>query len=219
MSGPVPRFSPNPIKISSSLKFFADIPRDGDANHHLLLPISNSSSDEDEDQVTDYLEKLSVNVEVACLGHPDSNGSSSMSQSTANAANSDHLSGSLSGPDSPGMSPQSPLMNNVGTRLNNEQDTISDESGYSEESNPSAKEEILDFVEESSKDLEDLTVTGVLISDFSPSERLKYLQRSQSTSRKNINASSTTENSSNGLQRPISPDFLQNKVPEFCINI
>ena len=218
MSGPVPRFYPNPIKISSSLKFFADIPRDGDANHHLLLPISNSSSDEDEDQVTDYLEKLSVNVEVACLGHPDSNGkSSSMSQSTANAANSDHLSGSLSGPDSPGMSPQSPLMNNVGTRLNNEQDTISDESGYSEESNPSAKEEILDFVEESSKDLEDLTVTGVLISDFSPSERLKYLQRSQSTSRKNTAENSLSNN--NHHRRPESPDFLQNKVPEFCINI
>lgn len=186
-----------------------DIPSDGGDARHLLLPISNSSSDEDEDQVTDYLEKLSVSVEVG-IGHPDS------SPSTVNAA-SDHLSGSLSGPDSPGMSPQSPL---IQSRLNNEQDTISDESGYSEESNPSAKEEILDFVEESKVDLDqDLTVTGVLISDFSPSERLKYLQRSQSTSRKNINASSTTENSSNGLQRPISPDFLQNKVPEFCINI
>ena len=193
----------------SSLEFFADIPSDGGDARHLLLAISNSSSDEDEDQVTDYLEKLSVSVEVG-IGHPDS------SPSTVNAA-SDHLSGSLSGPDSPGMSPQSPL---IQSRLNNEQDTISDESGYSEESNPSAKEEILDFVEESKVDLDqDLTVTGVLISDFSPSERLKYLQRSQSTSRKNINASSTTENSSNGLQRPISPDFLQNKVPEFCINI
>merc|ERR1719322_158 len=135
-----------------------DIPSDGGDARHLLLPISNSSSDEDEDQVTDYLEKLSVSVEVG-IGHPDS------SPSTVNAA-SDHLSGNLSGPDSPGMSPQSPL---IQSRLNNEQDTISDESGYSEESNPSAKEEILDFVEESKVDLDqDLTVTGVLISDFSP---------------------------------------------------
>merc|ERR1719412_2805756 len=62
----------------------------------------------------------------------------------------------------------------------NEQDTISDESGYSEESTstPSAKEpqEDIDLEEDF-----DLTVKGVLISDFSPSERLKYLQRSQST--------------------------------------
>ena len=174
-------------------KFFADIPSAGDH-----LAISNSSSDEDEDQVTDYLEKLSVSVEVGC-GH---------TKSTANAASDLSTAGS-SGPDSPGgLSPESPLINP--TRLNNEQDTISDESGYSEESNPSsAKEEMLDFVKEVED--EDLTVTGVLISDFSPSERLKYLHRSQSTSR--------PKGSNQNSHRPPSPDFLQNKVPEFCINI
>ena len=45
---------------------------------------------------------------------------------------------------------------------------------------------------------EDSTVHGVLISDFSPTERLKYLERSRQTA---------------------PHDFLQNKVPEFCINI
>ena len=160
----------------------------------------NSSSDpdeedEEEDQVTDYLEKLSVSVDVVCTDKPNKNGVSNPTSEL-----------SSSGPDSP----NSPLMNQ-NTRLNNEVDTISDESGYSEESNPSAKE-ILEFSEDPKEsDLEDLTVTGVLISDFSPSERLKYLQRSQSTSRKK-------EDKNNGL-RPVSPDFLQNKVPEFCINI
>ena len=106
--------------------------------------------------------------------------------------------------------PESPLMNAT-TRLNNEVDTISDESGYSEESNPSAKE-MLTYPDDPKLDseLEDLTVTGVLISDFTPSERLKYLQRSQSTSRRP---------SSQKNHPPPSPDFLQNKVPEFCINI
>ena len=155
----------------------------------------NSSSDpeDEEDQVTDYLEKLSVSVDVVCVDTPKNGVSNPTSELSS------------SGPDSP----NSPLMNQ-NTRLNNEVDTISDESGYSEESNPSAKE-ILEFSEDPKEDLEDLTVTGVLISDFSPSERLKYLQRSQSTSRKS--------NSEKNNLRPPSPDFLQNKVPEFCINI
>ena len=116
--------------------------------------------------------------------------------------------------------PASPL---ITTRLasNSEQDTISDESGYSEESNPSNKDtEDIDLDEEC-----DLTVKGVLISDFSPSEQLKYLQRSQSTQQRappvtnnNNNSNSNANNGINGIAAP-NMDIFQNKVPEFCINI
>lgn len=107
--------------------------------------------DEEEDEVTDYLEKLKVEAETE-----------------------------------------------IG-------DTISDESGYSEESSPSSTTKDEDF---------DLTVKGVLISDFSPSERLKYLQRSQSTSSRTRDKQKLDSNSG-----PASADFFQNKVPEFCIQI
>lgn len=164
-------------------------------------PIQNEAktSDEDEeDEVTDYLDKLSVEVEEP-------------SEVNSEAATASEV--------SPRDSENSPLI--VGTRLNNnEQDTISDESGYSEESSPSNKEAILE-----AEDLEDfdLTVKGVLISDFSPSERLKYLQRSQSTSSRNRPQQTSTvvlaSNNNLGGQQTNSADFFQNKVPEFCINI
>ena len=47
----------------------------------------------------------------------------------------------------------------------------------------------------------DLSVKGVMISDFSTAERFRYLQRS----RRNVQKARA--------------DFLQNKVTEFCINI
>merc|ERR1712141_967572 len=92
--------------------------------------------------------------------------------------------------------PVSPL---ITTRLDvNEQDTISDESGYSEESHPSNKDHDLeeDF---------DTTVKGVLISDFSPSERLKYLQRSQSTSSRTRGQQPLSNHDTNGTQQLSQP--------------
>ena len=118
-------------------------------------------------------------------------------------------------------------------RLSSEQDAISDESGYSEESTVNNqmnenKSRLLNAINDSSAvkrgDLvsgkttlvtlnttlernknrkvdedkaEDLTVHSAIISDFSSSERLKYLDRSRAQDQ----------------------DFLQNKITEFCINI
>ena len=150
--------------------------------------------------------------------------------------------------------PASPVI--ITTRLgssNSEQDTISDESGYSEESNPSAKDHadldldladivnIQDNVDNVEEEECDLTVKGVLISDFSPMEKLKYLQRSQSTQQRVPPVTTTTTHQlvPSQLQQqivssnnpPVSPavvaaainnpmnDIFQNKVPEFCINI
>ena len=144
--------------------------------------------------------------------------------------------------------PASPVI--ITTRLasNSEQDTISDESGYSEESNPSAKDhadldlELADALEDQIEEEEscDLTVKGVLISDFSPSERLKYLQRSQSTQQRVPPPPVThqlvpQQQQQQQIASPVPPvlsppavpaaainnpmDIFQNKVPEFCINI
>jgi hypothetical protein len=55
---------------------------------------------------------------------------------------------------------------------------------------------------------EDPTVHGVLISEFSTSERLKYLGRSRQSSLDREHSSSTAP-----------PDFFQNKIQEFVINI
>ena len=56
---------------------------------------------------------------------------------------------------------------------------------------------------------EDSTVHGVLISDFSASERLKYLERSrQSLSDSKLSTTATPP-----------PDFFHNKIQEFVINI
>ena len=56
---------------------------------------------------------------------------------------------------------------------------------------------------------EDSTVHGVLISDFSASERLKYLERSrQSLSDSKLSTTAAPP-----------PDFFQNKIQEFVINI
>merc|ERR1711899_686253 len=122
---------------------------------------------------TDYLDKLSVEVTSECCGHIGVDSETPRSEA---ATSNSEVSPRTQSTDSD--TPVSPL---ITTRLAiNEQDTISDESGYSEESNPSNKEHDLggrdDLKEE--EDFDD-TVKGVLISDFSPSERLKYLQRSQ----------------------------------------
>lgn len=182
-----------------------DISRKRPQKRPLIQDNNNKNiSEDEEDEVTDYLEKLSVEVEA---------------EVTSEAATASEV--------SPRDSEVSPLI--VGTRLNNnEQDTISDESGYSEESSPSNKEAILEAEEDLEEDF-DLTVKGVLISDFSPSERLKYLQRSQSTSSRHRPTSASSESvllaSNNNLsvvgngQQTNSADFFQNKVPEFCINI
>ena len=55
---------------------------------------------------------------------------------------------------------------------------------------------------------EDPTVHGVLISDFSTSERLKYLERSRQMSAESKLSASAAP-----------PDFFQNKIQEFVINI
>ena len=186
------------------------------------------SDDEDEDQVTDYLEKLNVEV-------PDQNSEGGTATSSEGASASE-----ISPRDSDG--PMSPM---ITTRLAvNEQDTISDESGYSEESNPSNKDHGINLdIEENGLNLDldqmdddfDLTVKGVLISDFSPSERLKYLQRSQSTSSRTYprGHNVVSQNQPQSLQPPQKleelsvdsasecppKDLFQNKMPEFCINI
>lgn len=171
---------------------------------------SSDDEDDDSDEVTDYLEKL--NIEVANIDDMTLEDQSHKNSSEASPRQV----------DSDG--PASPL---ITTRLgsNSEQDTISDESGYSEESNPSNKDnEDIDLDEEC-----DLTVKGVLISDFSPSEQLKYLQKSQSTQQRapilqnnsapNNNNNSTNNSANNGRVGAPPLDIFQNKVPEFCINI
>jgi len=181
-------------------------------NHQVSsTPESVSEVDsEDEDQVIDYFKKLSVEVSSECyVGHVDSETPRSKAV-TSNSKVSPRMQSTDSG------IPVSPL---ITTRLDvNEQDTISDESGYSEESHPSNKDHDLeeDF---------DTTVKGVLISDFSPSERLKYLQRSQSTSSRTRGQQPLNGHESSA-QLPASvhmtstaSDFFQNKMPEFCINI
>lgn len=54
---------------------------------------------------------------------------------------------------------------------------------------------------------EDSTVHGVLISEFSTTERLKYLERSRQMSDSKLSSATAP------------PDFLQNKIQEFVINI
>ena len=73
-------------------------------------------------------------------------------------------------------------------------------------------EDILNTSNESSGSVqEDPTVHGVLISDFSASERLKYLERSRQSSIDRETKLSTS------AAPP--PDFFQNKIQEFVINI
>ncbi len=190
----------------------------------------NSSTDEEEDdnlkdQVTDYLEKLSVHTssENQAEDLDQQAGSSQASQISQTSPRSSQQSDSDAA--------VSPILSTTRLANVNEQDTISDESGYSEESSPSNGKDLPEEIEDS--DYGDLTVKGVLISDFSPSERLKYLQRSQSTSsRTRSHIIHTHLSSEQHLQATkIDPvvaaekaqtptaDFFQNKVPEFCINI
>merc|ERR1719225_403219 len=91
------------------------------------------SGSDDEDQVTDYLDKLSVEVTSECCGHIGVDSETPRSEA---ATSNSEVSPRTQSTDSD--TPVSPL---ITTRLAiNEQDTISDESGYSEESNPSNKE-------------------------------------------------------------------------------
>merc|ERR1712008_472729 len=187
--------------------------------HSNLLSRASEDSEEDEDQVTDYLEKLSVEVtsDDCRAGLIDSE----TPRSEAATSNSE-VSPRTETTDSD--TPVSPL---ITTRLAiHEQDTISDESGYSEESSPSNKE-LGDLrgrdLNELEEEYEDNTVKGVLISDFSPSERLKYLQRSQSTSSRSRGQQPLSNHDTNGTQQLSQPpvhhatstDFFQNKMPEF----
>ena len=213
--------------ILSSDKFHENN-RDGATIHFHLSPRSRASEDseEDEDQVTDYLEKLSVEVTSECCA-----GVNSETPMSEAATSNSEVSPRTQSTDSD--TPVSPL---ITTRLAiNEQDTISDESGYSEESNPSNKElgDLgLGDLGLGGRDLNELeeedfdnTVKGVLISDFSPSERLKYLQRSQSTSSRTRGQQTLSNHDTTGGTQPqnvhhaTSADFFQNKMPEFCINI
>ena len=210
---------------------------------------SDEDEDDDSDEVTDYLEKL--NIEVTNIDHDINN------HQNGHGHNHNHING-LEGSEDGGSAkstsaeasprqvdsdgPASPVI--ITTRLasNSEQDTISDESGYSEESNPSAKDHA-DFgdnleLEEEEEEEEncDLTVKGVLISDFSPMEKLKYLQRSQSTQQRvpppvtQLLPQQQQQQQQIASSPPVVPpavaaainnpiDIFQNKVPEFCINI
>ena len=170
------------------------------ANTTLSQELSSSDEEDDSDEVTDYLEKLNIEVtNIDLADDQESHKTSSENNASPRQVDSD--------------GPASPM---ITTRLasNSEQDTISDESGYSEESNPSAKDTDLDLIID---DECDLTVKGVLISDFSPSERLKYLQRSQSTQQRAPPPVTLPQLPPPAPANPI--DIFQNKVPEFCINI
>ena len=174
------------------------------ANTTLSQELSSSDEEDDSDEVTDYLEKLNIEVtNIDLADDQESHKTSSENNASPRQVDSD--------------GPASPM---ITTRLasNSEQDTISDESGYSEESNPSNKD-----IEEDV----DYTVKGVLISDFSPSERLKYLQRSQSTSLRTqvqqpLNGMDGQEASAQppeSVCTTTTSDFFQNKLQEFCIDI
>lgn len=242
------------------------------ANHRhngttTIIDSSDDSDDDDDDsdEVTDYLEKLNIevtNIDHDINNHHNQNGDClndchhhinfSVMKSSEDGSDTVKSTSAEASPrqvDSDG--PASPVI--ITTRLasNSEQDTISDESGYSEESNPSAKDhadldlELADALEDQIEEEEeerscDLTVKGVLISDFSPSERLKYLQRSQSTQQRVPPPPVThqlvpQQQQQQQIASPVPPvlsppavpaaainnpmDIFQNKVPEFCINI
>jgi hypothetical protein len=169
---------------------------------------AEAESSDDDDEVTDYLDNLSVEVtptaDSVADTTPTASTTTSASRSSSEVSPRQHLASDSDGPASPMITTRMASKASI-----SEQDTISDESGYSEESNPSAK------VHEDEEEECDLTVKGVLISEFSPTERLKYLQRSQSTQRSRPPLA--TQPLQQQQQHP--SDFFQNKVPEFCINI
>ena len=196
----------------------------------------NNSSDDD-DLVTDYLSKLRVDVDSATASLSPESGRqfgrlSRSSRSSSASSSSRKTVEELDDMDDESKIPEAAKARNP----EEHQDTISDESGYSEDSSPSGKEEPIGMMldhddEEDDDDLRtptheeeqqqrlppqhldgllslggghddcDLSVKGVMISDFSTAERFRYLQRS----RRNVQKARA--------------DFLQNKVTEFCINI
>ena len=193
----------------------------------------SSDEDDDSDEVTDYLEKLNIEVtNIDILTETEIDDINDVTNKPLEASDVSPRQVDSDGPASPQL---------ITTRLasNSEQDTISDESGYSEESNPSAKDadDVIDDEEDCDEEC-DLTVKGVLISDFTPSERLKYLQRSQSTQQRAplpillstqqtpslpivaVPSPASAANSPAGVApAAMISDIFQNKVPEFCINI
>ena len=189
------------ISPSRTQSMDSDIPASPLMNPRLAINEQDNISDE-------FLEKLSVEVTSECCeGHFDSQ----TPRSKAATSNSE-VSPRTQSTDSDNQ--VSPL---IASRLAaNEQDIISDESGYSEESsNPSNKIDLEEDI--------DNTVTGVLISDFSPAERLKYLQRSKSVSLtrglKPPNGQESKAQPEKSVHKTKTSEFFQDKMPEFCINI
>jgi hypothetical protein len=175
--------------------------------------VDNNSSDDD-DLVTDYLTKLRVDADSATASLSPESGRqfgrlSQSSRSSTASSSSRKTVEELDMEDDDAKIPEAAKARNP----EEHQDTISDESGYSEDSSPSGKEEHLGMDDRSPNDDPDclpdnllvddcdLSVKGVMISDFSTAERFRYLQRS----RRNVQKARA--------------DFLQNKVTDFCINI
>ena len=172
----------------------------------------DDDDEDDDDMVTDYLTKLRVDADSATSSLSPESGRQfgRLSRSSSASSSSRKTVEEIDEEDEDEKLPEAAKARNP----EEHQDTISDESGYSEDSSPSGKEEPIG-IEDHSVDIPDspklddlivksdcdLSVKGVMISDFSTAERFRYLQRS----RRNV-------------QRARS-DFLQNKVTEFCINI
>lgn len=206
--------------------------------HPDLLQRLSDDNDSSDDEVTDYLEHLSLGgASVLKSGREEEEANKTEPVTTLLGSEEEEDDGppatrSKNNSGSAGSDPSSPLVKT--TRLS-EQDTISDESGYSEESNHSAKEvaatifingDVLDHSGGNNKDNDcDLTVRGVLISEFSPTEQLRYLQRSRSSNQRSSGDHQQEQQEQHQSEhnknhhRTVTPDFLQNKVPEFCINI
>ena len=265
----------------------------------------SSDEEEDEDVVTNYLDKMSIkpgddlgidNLQVRTNSYssrsPDSHQFSTKSDSSIVGENDEiededtcengQKTNGINNRSISGLAHNGMVETNISSSKVNDQDTISDESGYSEESNavstingplssstspevgvkvidrsivgknvngannntPSnilssnisiketsisisqenderasydiknaekdKQEDILNTSNESTGSIQDdPTVHGVLISDFSASDRLKYLDRSrQSMSESKLPTTVTPP-----------PDFFQNKIQEFVINI
>ena len=266
----------------------------------------SSDEEEDEDVVTNYLDKMSIkpgddlgmdNLQLRANSYssrsPDSHQFSTKSDSSIVGENDEiedeedtcengQKTNGVNNRSISGLAHNGMVETNISSSKVNDQDTISDESGYSEESNavstingplssstspevgvkvidrtiigknvngannntPSnilssnisiketsilisqenderasydinntekdKQEDILNTSNESTGSIQDdPTVHGVLISDFSASERLKYLDRSrQSMSESKLPTTATPPT-----------DFFQNKIQEFVINI
>ena len=206
--------SDNPRAEKVSVCRNVDFHDGGAAKHDVAAAAANDSDDEDEDDddlVTDYLTKLRVDADSATASLSPESGRqfsrlSRSSRSSSASSSSRKTVEELDEEDEVAKIPEAAKARNP----EEHQDTISDESGYSEDSSPSGKDD--DHSAPNAPDspkLDDLTVhsdcdlsvKGVMITDFSTAERFRYLQRS----RRNVQRARA--------------DFLQNKVTEFCINI